>query len=233
MLTQLAAATGVLALLTVVPGPDMAVVTRRAVSRGRADGLRTVGGIAAGLLLWGALTVAGLAALLAASAEVYLAVKLAGAAYLCLLGVQSLRRPGVGAAADGDGGGAAGGVDGAGVGGPDGGGGGGLGGPDGGRRERGGAWRTGLVSNALNPKIAVFYTGLLPTLAPPGLRPAAGMALLVLVHVLLTLAWLGTYVYVLSRARRFFARPRVRRAMDRVTGVVLIGFGLRVATSAS
>ncbi|WTU86599.1 LysE family transporter [Streptomyces sp. NBC_00048] len=119
-------ATGVLALLTLVPGPDMAVVTKRAVTRGRADGLRTVGGIAVGLLLWGALTVAGLAARLAASAEVYLAVKLAGAAYLC---------------------------------------------------------------------------------------------------------WLGTYVYVLSRARRFFARPRVRRALDRVTGVVLIGFGVRVATT--
>ncbi|MEU8460670.1 LysE family translocator [Streptomyces sp. NPDC029003] len=223
MLTQLAAATGVLGLLTLVPGPDMAIVTRRAVSRGRADGLRTVGGIAAGLLLWGALTVAGLAALLAASAEVYLAVKLAGAAYLCFLGIQSLRRPGGGT------------DDGAGVGA------GGSGSSGGGSTSGGplpdrggaGAWRTGLVSNALNPKIAVFYTGLLPTLAPRDLSPAAGMALLVLVHVLLTLLWLGTYVYVLSRARQFFTRPRVRRAMDRVTGIVLIGFGVRVATSAA
>ncbi|MFH7595350.1 LysE family translocator [Streptomyces racemochromogenes] len=215
MLTQLAAATGVLALLTLVPGPDMAVVTRRAVSRGRADGLCTVGGIASGLLLWGALTAAGLAALLAASAQVYLVVRLAGAAYLCFLGVQSLRRPGAGAPPEGD---AAGDTAGEAV---------------SGRGDRGGAWRTGLVGNALNPKIAVFYTGLLPTLAPPGLRPAAGMALLVLVHVLLTVVWLGTYVYVLSRARRFFARPRVRRAMDRVTGAVLIGFGVRVAASAS
>ncbi|WP_405979974.1 LysE family translocator [Streptomyces sp. NBC_00158] len=219
MLTQLAAATGVLALLTLVPGPDMAIVTRRAVSRGRADGLRTVGGIAVGLLLWGALTVAGLAALLAASAEVFLVVKLAGAAYLCFLGAQALRHPGAGTALDGAAGDA-----------------GDRPAPASGRGgggRGGGAWRTGLVANALNPKIAVFYTGLLPTLAPPGLSPAAGMALLVLVHVLLTLAWLSTYVYVLSRARRFFTRPRVRRAMDRVTGVVLIGFGVRVATSAT
>ncbi|MEU9301293.1 LysE family translocator [Streptomyces sp. NPDC048269] len=209
-LTPLLGATGVLALLTLVPGPDMAVVTRRAVTRGRADGLRTVAGIAVGLLLWGALTVAGLAALLAASAQVYLAVKLAGAAYLCWLGVQSLRGPGAEPAGDlREAGGALG----------------------SGRTGGGGAWRTGLVANALNPKIAVFYTGLLPTLAPPGLRPTAGMALLVLVHVLLTVAWLSTYVYVLSRARRFFARPRVRRALDRVTGVVLIGFGVRVATT--
>ncbi|MFI5829663.1 LysE family translocator [Streptomyces sp. NPDC051578] len=205
MYTQLLAATGVLTLLTLVPGPDMAIVTKRAVSHGRADGLRTVGGISVGLLLWGALTVAGLAALLAASAEVYLVVKLAGAAYLCSLGVQSLRHAGAEPAV---------------------------------RAERadppgGSAWRTGLISNALNPKIAVFYTGLLPTLAPAGLRPAVGMALLVAVHVLLTLLWLGTYVYVLSRARRFFTRPRVRRALDRVTGAVLIAFGIRVATAAS
>ncbi|MCX4527129.1 LysE family translocator [Streptomyces sp. NBC_01551] len=202
MLTQLITATGVLALLTLVPGPDMAIVTKRAVSRGRADGLRTVGGIALGLLLWGTLTVAGLAALLAASAGVYLAVKLAGAAYLAWLGLQSLRHAG---------------------------------------RERPlpsgqgtrSAWRTGLLANALNPKIAVFYTGLLPTLAPSGLRPAAGMALLVLVHVLLSVLWLGSYVYVLSRARHFFARPRVRATLDRLTGVVLIAFGIRVATAAS
>ncbi|MFJ9644165.1 LysE family translocator [Streptomyces sp. NPDC004244] len=208
MLTQLITATGVLALLTLVPGPDMAIVTRRAVARGRADGLRTVAGITVGLLLWGVLTVAGLAGLLAASAEVYLAVKLAGAAYLCFLGIQSLRRPGAVPAPEGPG------TEDPGV-----------------RAEGAGAWRTGLVSNALNPKIAVFYTGLLPALTPSGLRPAAGMALLVLVHVLLTVAWLGTYVYVLSRARRFFGRPRVSRALDRVTGVVLIGFGIRVATT--
>jgi threonine/homoserine/homoserine lactone efflux protein len=209
MLAQLLTASGVLALLTLVPGPDMAIVTRRAVSAGRADGLRTVAGIACGLLVWGALTAAGLAALLAASAGVYLAVKLAGAAYLVFLGVQALRRPGRG----GGGGDADAAHDTA--------------------AAAGGAWRTGLVSNVLNPKIAVFYTGLLPTLAPHELPPAAGMGLLVLVHVLLTLLWLGSYVYVLSRAQRLFARPGVRRALDRVTGVVLIAFGVRVATAAS
>ncbi|MFI5670570.1 LysE family transporter [Streptomyces sp. NPDC051704] len=68
---------------TLVPGPAMAVVTKLAVSRGRA----------AGLLLWGVVTVTGPAALLATSAQVYPAVKHAGAAYLCFLGVDSLRRP--------------------------------------------------------------------------------------------------------------------------------------------
>ncbi|MEV0691642.1 LysE family translocator [Streptomyces sp. NPDC050388] len=205
MLVQLLAAAGVLAVLTMVPGPDMAVVTRRAVACGRRDGLRTVGGISAGLLTWGVLTVAGPAAVLAASATAYTAVKLAGAAYLIFLGAQSLLAA---------------------------------------RRARTGTptataepapkrnpWRTGLVSNVFNPKVAVFYTGLLPTLAPSGTSPHTGMAVLVLLHVALTLVRLGGYVMVLAKARALFERPVVRRAMDRVTGVVLIGFGVRVATA--
>ncbi|MFH8365934.1 LysE family translocator [Streptomyces sp. NPDC018031] len=207
MLAQMITAAGVLALLTVVPGPDMAVVTRRAVAAGRADGLRTVAGIAVGLLVWGALTVAGLAAVLAASAEAYTVVKLLGAGYLLFLGGQALWQSRRRAAA--------------------------AGGPSGPAAPvSGSAWRTGLVSNLLNPKIAVFYTGLLPTLAPEGLPPAAAMGLLVLVHTVLTLGWLGGYVHLLSRARSVFERPRVRRALDRVTGVTLIGFGAKVATSA-
>ncbi|WFB06450.1 LysE family translocator [Streptomyces sp. LX-29] len=221
MLSQLLAATGVLALLTVAPGPDMAVVTKRAVASGAADGLRTAGGIATGLLVWGALTAAGLAAVLAASAEAYLAVRLLGAGYLVFLGAQALwnsrrgaheamapaERPGAGGTGA-SGGGAA---------------------PD--ARASGNPWRTGLVGNLLNPKIAVCYTGLLPGLAPAGLSRPVGMALLVGIHAALTLGWLGAYVCLLSRARAAFERPAVRRGLDRVMGVVLIGFGWRVATA--
>ncbi|GAB2455481.1 LysE family translocator [Streptomyces incanus] len=205
MLVQLLAAAGVLAVLTMVPGPDMAVVTKRAMACGWRDGLRTVGGITAGLLTWGVLTVAGLAAVLAASATAYTVVKLAGAAYLIFLGAQSLlagRRARTGtpsATAD--------------------------------PAPKGNPWRTGLVSNVFNPKVAVFYTGLLPTLAPTGMSPHAGMAVLVLLHTALTLIWLGGYVMVLAKARALFERPVVRRAMDRVTGVVLIGFGVKVAAT--
>ncbi|WP_069811050.1 LysE family translocator [Streptomyces sp. TP-A0874] len=204
MFPQFLAAAGVLAVLTMVPGPDMAVVTKRAVSSGWQDGLRTIGGITTGLLVWGVLAVAGLAAVLAASATAYTAVKLAGAAYLLFLGVQALvhsrrvrSRPVAPAGA----------------------------------APAGNPWRTGLVSNVFNPKIAVFYTGLLPTLAPTGLAPHTGMALLVLVHAVLTTVWLGGYVVLLARARALFEKPAVRRAMERVTGFVLIGFGLKVAAT--
>jgi threonine/homoserine/homoserine lactone efflux protein len=214
VLTHLAAALGVLGLLTIAPGPDMAIVTRRALMAGPGDALRTVGGIATGLLLWGALTAAGLAAVLAASAPAYLAVQLLGAGYLVFLGGQALwqTRPSASASAS--------------VSAMD------TGTPPGPSRA-GGAWRTGLISNVLNPKIAAFYTGLLPTLSPPGLPAAWGMALLVLLHVLLTLAWLGSYVLLLSRAGPVLQRPRVRGALGRATGVALIALGLAVAGSAA
>ncbi|MFD5325758.1 LysE family translocator [Streptomyces sp. NPDC127092] len=209
MVYELLAAAGVLALLTMVPGPDMAVVTRRAVAAGRGDGLRTVAGITTGLLVWGVLSVAGLAAVLAASATAYTVVKLAGAAYLVFLGAQALlaARRGRGRTDDAATPSAQ------------------LPPP------AGNPWRTGLVSNVLNPKIAVFYTGLLPSLAPHGLAPHTGMALLVLIHAALTVGWLGAYVLLLTKARAFFARTSVRRAMERITGVVLIGFGVKVATA--
>ena len=203
MLIQFLAAAGVLAVLTVVPGPDMAVVTKRSIASGWQDGLRTVGGITAGLLVWGLLTVVGLAALLAASATAYTIVKLAGAAFLLVLGIQALlhsrKHPAQSDPKTSSPG--------------------------------GNPWRTGLISNLFNPKIAVFYTGLLPTLAPAGLAPQAGMALLVLLHAVLTLIWLGSYVLLLAKARAFFEKPVVRRTMHRITGVVLIGFGVKVATS--
>ncbi|MEU7484178.1 LysE family translocator [Streptomyces sp. NPDC042319] len=205
MLTPLLAAVGVLGLLTIVPGPDMAIVTRRAVVAGPRDGLRTVGGIATGLLVWGALTVAGLAAVLAASPAAYLVLKLLGAGYLVFLGAQTLwqhRRAASPATPDADA-----------------------------RATTGSPWRTGLISNVLNPKIAVFYTGLLPTLAPDGLPTAWAMTLLVLLHAALTLAWLSGYVLLLSKAGPVLHRPRVRRALERTTGVVLIGFGLAVAAA--
>ncbi|MGW7515159.1 LysE family translocator [Streptomyces sp. NPDC054796] len=210
MIAQLFAAAGVLALLTLVPGPDMAVVTRRSLTSGPADGYRTAGGIVAGLLLWGVLAVVGLAAVLAASAVAYTVVKVLGVLYLLYLGIQALwnsRRnatattvaplpeeaPSL-------------------------------------RSGGGNAWRTGLTSNLLNPKIAVFYTGLLPSLAPSDLPVPLGLAILVALHLVMTMAWLSGYVYLVSRARSVFERPRVRRAMDRVTGVVLIAFGVRLAT---
>lgn len=162
MAVLFASAVLALALLTVLPGPDMAVVTRVALAHGRAGAVRAGLGIVSGLLVWGLLTVAGLAALLAASATAYTVVRLAGAAYLVWLGVQALRSSCTGAL-----------IDPAQVHGPG--------------TTSATAYRTGLLSNLLNRKIAVFYTGLLPNLVPSGAPHTITLVALVLVHAVLSL----------------------------------------------
>jgi threonine/homoserine/homoserine lactone efflux protein len=196
------AAAGILALVTVAPGPDMAVVTRRFLVGGRGDAIQAASGVVCGLLLWGSLAVLGLTALLAASPKAYLLVKVVGVGYLMFLGIQGLRgEKDHGSMTSTDPG-------------------------------RGRPFATGLATNLLNPKIAVFYTALLPTLAPPS-TGAWGLGALVLIHATLGLTWLSGYAYALSRAGAFFRRPRVRRTLDRLTSVVLFGFAIRLATEHS
>ena len=211
MLLAFLAAVGALALLTVMPGPDFAVVVRWAASDGRRSGLLASLGVAAGLLVWGALTVLGLSALLAASPVAYAVVRYLGAAYLVWMAVRLLWRSfhehgspppatapspttaGVGAA----------------------------------------PFRQGLLTNLLNPKIAAFYVGVLPLLVPQGAPRALTLAALVLCHVVLGLVWLGLVSVLVARGSRLLSRPRVRAWLDRVTAVVLLGFAARLAFDAA
>lgn len=198
MLTHWLAAAAVLALLTLAPGPDMAVVTRRALVDGQNAARLVALGVTSGLLAWGSLAVVGLTALLVASPQAYLVIKVLGVCYLVLLAVQALRG-GHDPAAD-------------------------L------RPRSSRPFLTGLVTNLLNPKIAVFYAALLPSLAPAG-SGSAGLAALVVLHACLSLAWLWACAAALHRGKAFFERPSVRRWTERFTGMVLLGFALRLATA--
>lgn len=205
MVSALLAAAAVLALLTLAPGPDMAIVTQASLTGGTSSGFRVAVGIISGLLVWGLLTVMGLSALLAASSEAYTAVKLAGAAYLIYLGARALwgsrssRLPQSGATP---------------------------------QSQKAGTWKTGFTTNLLNPKIAVFYTSLLPQLVPAEWPTGPSLALLVVIHAVISIAWLSAYVLLLARARSTFEKPRVRQALERVTGTVLLGFGAKIALEA-
>jgi len=84
---------------------------------------------------------------------------------------------------------------------------------------------TGLLTNLLNPKMVVFYTGLLPQLVPAGAPVGATLLGLAFVHAVLTLVWLNASAALLHRARDTLTRPRVRGAVERITGGILIGFG--------
>lgn len=210
MAGSLFAAMAVLALITVLPGPDMAVVSRYAFRDGRRAALHTAAGVVSGMVVWGALVVAGLAAILAASTVAYTIIRLAGAVYLVIMGVRALwqsRRdqelPAPAATEQRSSAAAA-----------------------------RGAYRSGLLTDLLNPKIAVFCTSLLPSLVPSGGSPAVWLPVLVTIHVAMTVAWLGCWAVAVSGSRSVLNRPRARRWLSRVTGTALIGFGLRVATVA-
>ena len=184
------------ALVIVTPGPDTALTIRNALVAGRGGGVRTAAGVAAGQACWTLATSAGIAALLSASRPAFLALRLLGAAYLVYLGASSLVAAFRGARAEHP--------------------------PPRGRS----AFRQGLLSNLGNPKMAVFFTSLLPQFG----HSFAALLALGLVFSCLTLMWLTAYGIVVARAGDFLRRGWVRRALDALTGAVLVALGLRVAT---
>jgi len=247
VLGQLLAFLGVALVVIVVPGPDTALTVRNALAGGRRAGVATAAGVAAGQAVWTGATSVGIAELIQASEPAFLVMKAVGAAYLVALGLQSLwsatrphdqglwtteppspavglpsrmgpphRRGGVRRARAG-----------------------GRGGARSGRVGRGSmrsgrglspgrALRQGVISNLANPKMAAFFLSLLPQFASPG-RGAGGILLLGLVFCLMTFAWLALYSAVVDRARVVLGRARVRRALDGLSGLVLVGFGARLA----
>jgi len=197
---------GVAALVIVTPGPDTALVTRNALFYGRRPALATAFGVNTGLLVWTVASALGVAAIVHASATAFTAMKLIGAAYLIWLGVQALRSAGHRIAPGEQAGSSE-------------------------RRlnaQRG--FRQGLFSNLANPKIAVFFTSLLPQFIDAGHPVLLPFLLLGSLFVVMTLAWLCAYALMASKAGGLLTRPRVKSALDRVTGVVLIALGLRLAT---
>lgn len=190
---------GISLVVIMAPGPDTVMVTKNAVMHGRRAGLATVAGVNAGLLVWTVGAAVGVAALIRASEMAFTAVKLVGAAYLIWMGVQAWRHSST-------------------------------------LREgavRPGAglagFRQGMVSNLGNPKIAVFFTSLLPQFVISRQAATGPLLLLGVVFVAFNVLWLGGYAYAASRLAAVLVRPAVKAAMDRITGTVLIAFGMRLA----
>jgi RhtB (resistance to homoserine/threonine) family protein len=197
---------GVALVVILSPGPDTVLVTKNALLHGRRAGLGTAFGVNAGLLLWTIAAALGVAALVRESAVAFTVLKLAGALYLIWLGLHALRaawrRSGYG-------------LDRANP-----------------ARERlglGGGFRQGVLSNLGNPKIAVFFTSLLPQFVSGHGSLLAPFLLLGTLFVLITLAWLCGYALVAVRISALLTRPRVKAALDGVTGAVLVGLGIRLA----
>lgn len=230
---------GASVLVAMVPGPSTVVVLRESVVSGRRAGTAAVLGNETGVLLWGLAAALGLTALLAASELAYDVMRVAGAVVLIWFGVRGLWGAGrrglvPGRAVEGHEGpeagepaGAAGGTAGAAGDGA---------GPGGGARGGfGRAFRLGLVTNVANPKAGVFAVSFLPQFVPEGLAGAAVPGALIVLSVLwvvIDMVWYLTLVWLVGRAGRVLGSARVRRRLERVSGVVLIGLGARLAVEA-
>jgi threonine/homoserine/homoserine lactone efflux protein len=187
----------VAAVVIVTPGPDTALTIRNALSGGRGTAASTALGIATGQAVWTIAASAGVAALIAASGPAFLALRVLGAAYLIWLGLHSLWLAWRGSPAE--------------------------------TRVRGGpgrSFRQGLLSNLGNPKMAIFFTSLLPQFGSSFAALLAHGCL----FATMTFLWLSAYGAVVAGVSGILLHPQVRRALDAATGVVLVALGLRLAS---
>jgi len=202
---QLPAFVALAAVVIMTPGPDTALTIRNTISGGRRAGLGTAVGVSSGLAIWTLAAAAGVAALLVASEPAFLALKYAGAAYLIFLGLQTL----VGAVA--------------------------------GRAHDAtplfrrspltpiAALRQGLINDLANPKIAVFFSSLMPQFAPAHGSAFPTLLGLGLVFCGMTFLWLCFYAAAIDRLSALLRRTSIRRAIDAVMGTVLVVLGGRLA----
>jgi threonine/homoserine/homoserine lactone efflux protein len=194
-------------LLAVTPGADTLLVARNALGRGRTAGVATIAGIAAGCFVHAGLSAVGVSLILVRSAEAFHALKWGGAAYLIVLGIQSIRgwwraddvAPAP-ATADRE---------------------------TGSRRLR--SFLEGLLTNLLNPKVGLFYLAFLPQFIRPGDAVFARSLLLGGLHVGIGVVWLSLLSLSLVRIRPLVESRLWRARLEGASGAVLIALGVRLA----
>jgi len=196
---------GVATLLVITPGADMALVAKNALAHGRWAAITTAFGVCLGGLIWTLAAAFGIAAFVRSSQAAFNTLRIAGAAYLLYLGLHAIWKTRRRSESEEPG------------------------------RERAVrssrmAFRQGVFSNLLNPKLAVFFTSLLPQFIAPGQSVFARSLLLGGILELIAIVWLSFYSCLVARMGTVLRRPRVRRWLDRLTGTVLVAFGLRLAS---
>jgi threonine/homoserine/homoserine lactone efflux protein len=207
-MTSYLAFLGISLVVITTPGPDTALTIRNTLIGGARGGIFTAMGVSTGLMIWALAASAGVVGVLVASAPVFEALRYAGAAYLIWIGVQSLWsafRPAIAAP--------------------------GASGPE--TRRRLGAlsaFRQGLINDLANPKIAAFFASLFPQFVPTEGASFGALMVLGLTFSMVTLTWLTAYAFAVAKAGDVLRRSGVRRAIEGVTGAVLIAFGLRLAS---
>lgn len=201
---ELLAVLTITVLAVISPGPDFAMVSRNSLLRSRRAGLLTALGIGLGVWVHVAYTLLGVGLVIQQSLRLYAALKIVGALYLIYLGWKMLRAPAADASATG---------------------------PDTAELSDLAALRTGLLTNALNPKCTVFIVSLFLQVVQPSTPLAARIgygAFVSATHVL----WFGLVALLFSGGTLKTTLLGARRWIDRAFGTVLIGFGGLLAGSA-
>lgn len=195
-------------LLAVTPGADTLLVVRNVLTRGRVAALLTVAGIAGGCVVHAVLSAVGVSLILVRSAEAFAVLRVCGAAYLIVLGAQSVRRwwrvddrapaasdPGAALRPS--------------------------------RRLR--SFVEGLLTNVLNPKVGIFYLAFLPQFIAPGDPVLERSLLLAALHIGIGVVWLSVLSFGVGRIRPLVESRLWRARLEGVSGAVLIALGVRLA----
>lgn len=198
--------TFVAALLVASPGPNGVLIAKTVPTSGKAAGFANVLGFITAFYLHGALAVLGISIILVQSAAAFTFVKYLGAAYLCWIGVKALYAAAKGVSAPAK-------VT-----------------PAKRKRTLRNAYFEGLLTNALNPKVSMFYLAAFPQFITVGETSAASSFLLIFIHSTMNAIWFGAMVLLFARLSRFARQGSFQRWLKGLTGVVFVGFGIKLAS---
>lgn len=189
--------------LIILPGPDTAIATKNTISSGKMGGVKTVFGTCTALLIHTLATVIGLSAIIVKSAFLFSIFKYGGAIYLIYLGIQAMRTMKKNDI------------------------------PNDfitkNKYENTPFFRQGFLTNLLNPKVAVFFLTFLPQFVNPNQNPMTQFMIMGITYLILTALWFAFYILLLDKISIFMRKPTTQKYMQGFTGVILIGFGIKLA----
>ncbi|AJI25762.1 integral membrane TerC family protein [Priestia megaterium] len=188
--------------LIILPGPDTAIMTKNTLTVGKQGGFKTMIGICCALSIHTLTAIVGLSAIIAKSALLFSIFKYIGAVYLIYLGIKSLwtlRNQETTETVVKI------------------------------KYKNTSSFKQGFLTNLLNPKIAVFFLTFLPQFVNPGSHTFMPFLILGMTYIVLTIVWYLFYIYLLNQISAFMKKPKTQKAIEGITGTILIGFGIKLA----
>jgi threonine/homoserine/homoserine lactone efflux protein len=198
--------TFIASLFVMSPGPNGVLIAKTVPTSGKPAGFANVAGFVAAFYMHGALSILGISLLLVQSAQAFFVVKMLGAAYLCCIGFKALRDAWNGSSGDQN-----------------------IA-PAKKQRTLRKAFVEGFLTNALNPKVSMFYLAAFPQFISQAHGALGASFTLVFIHSMLNLVWFSAMVLLFSRLTAAARNSTFQRCLKGVTGVVFIGFGAKLAT---